>query len=53
VVHGGSPGGPRLFGGWHAVVLEEKGFQKLHLTLNELKIHPYMSVLKLPFLVGL
>jgi hypothetical protein len=34
-------------------VSEEKALQKLYRTLNERKIHPYMSVLKLPLFVDL
>jgi hypothetical protein len=34
-------------------VSEEKALQKLYQKLKELKIHPYMSVLKLPLLVDL
>jgi hypothetical protein len=37
-------------GGLQAVS-EEKALQKLYQTLNEWKIHPYMTVLKLPLLV--
>jgi hypothetical protein len=36
----------------HAV-LEENALQKLYLALNELKILPYMSVLKMPLFVDL
>jgi hypothetical protein len=43
VVRGGSPGGPQA-------ASEEGGLQKLYQTLNEWKIRPYMSVLKLPLL---
>jgi hypothetical protein len=32
-------------------VLEEIALQKLYQMLNELKIHPYKSVVKLPLLV--
>jgi hypothetical protein len=46
VVHGVSSGGLQT-------VSEEKALQKLYQTLNEWKIHPYMSVLKLPSLVDL
>jgi hypothetical protein len=34
-------------------VSEEKVLQKLYQTLNEQRLHPYMSVLKLPVLVDL
>jgi hypothetical protein len=34
-------------------VSKEKSLQKLYQTLNEGKIHPYMSLLKLPLLVDL
>jgi hypothetical protein len=46
VVRGVSPGGPQAF-------LEVKALQKLYQTVTERKIHPYMSVLKLPLLVDL
>jgi hypothetical protein len=41
--------GPR----WFACDFGRKAVQKLYRTLNECKIHPYMSVLKLPSLVDL
>jgi hypothetical protein len=44
VLRGSSPGGPQA-------VSEVKALQKLYQTLNEWKIHPYMSVIKLPLLV--
>jgi hypothetical protein len=44
VVHGDWPGGARA-------VSEEKAFLKLYQALNEWKIEPQMSVLKLPLLV--
>jgi hypothetical protein len=34
-------------------VSEEKASQKLYQTLNERKIHKYLSVLKVPLLVNL
>jgi hypothetical protein len=48
VVHG-----PPVVRGGPQAVSEENAFQKLYQTLNELKIHPYMSVLNLPSLVDL
>jgi hypothetical protein len=39
--------------GGQKTVSEEKALQKLYETFNELKIHPQISVLKLPSLVDL
>jgi hypothetical protein len=46
VVRGGSPAGPQA-------VSEEHGLQKLYQTLDELKIHPRVLVLKLPLSASL
>jgi hypothetical protein len=35
------------------VVSGTKALQELYQTVNKLRIHPYMSVLKLPFLVDI
>jgi hypothetical protein len=43
VVCGSLPGGPQAD-------LEEKALEKLYQILTERKMHPYMSVLKLPLL---
>jgi hypothetical protein len=45
--------GPLRFARSSAAVSEEKVSQKLYQTLNERKIRPYMSVLKLSMSVGL
>jgi hypothetical protein len=46
VVRGSLPGGPQA-------VSEENALQKFYLSLNEWKIHLYMSVLKPPLLTDL
>jgi hypothetical protein len=45
--------GPPVVRDGPQAVSEEKLLQKLHQTLNEWKIHPYMFVLKLTSLVNL
>jgi hypothetical protein len=42
--------GPLVVRGGPHAVSEEKALKKVYQTLNERKIHPYMSVLKLPLL---
>jgi hypothetical protein len=45
--------GPWLFDRRSAGGFERKALQELYQTLNERKIHPYMSVKKLPLLDNL